>query len=164
MNKKQLYESIMASVAKEVKNVINEGAWGYEPDQADDTLDSIGLLYDDLTEMIYDRCVKLMKNKQSYFHNAWDVIAIIEHYFEKMSLLSTDTKDKTPYWKYYRWWKLKKNKGKDIIALYQQAIEKCENDTNWLNSWSEPEKMQESLQMRHKILNKYLRLQKRANI
>jgi len=30
-NKKALYESIMSSVAKEVKKALNEGSWGYKP-------------------------------------------------------------------------------------------------------------------------------------
>lgn len=144
-------------------NALLEGAWGYEPNESDSTLDAIGNLYDDLAEVVYDKCKKLLSKDQSRGNYAWDVIALIEFYFEKMPLLST-INDKSLKYKYYCWWRLKETKNKDILDLYEQAIKKCEANQKWISTWDNPREMQASLQKRRNLLNRYLKIQMRSKM
>ena len=41
---------------KNIKDFILEGAWGYEPDQNDSTLDLRGNIFLSICELIYDKC------------------------------------------------------------------------------------------------------------
>ena len=173
--KKSIYESIMNNVSKELRktlnesetfdfnsnNALNEGSWGYEPNEGDSGLDCIGETNDSICELIYDKCKRILNGRGDKSQKAWDAIAVIEHFFDKIPDLNTIGRDRNPYYKYYSWWQLKQDKGKDIVDLYRQCIEICEND-QWYNEWDSPEKMEESLQKRHENLNRYLRLRKRA--
>jgi hypothetical protein len=144
-------------------NILNEGSWGYEPNDGDGPLD---MRYDinlSIFEKIYDRCKKDVNNakKEHYASWAWDVIGQIEYFFDRATSLDNlaDDPDKK-FEKYNFWWKLKSRKKKDILELYKEALDICENDKKWINEWSEPEKMKKSIKKRHKILDKYLKIQK----
>ena len=171
--KKSIHESIMHNVSKELgktlnesfdfnsNNILNEGSWGYEPNEGDAGLDYIGETNDSICELIYDNCERILSGHRLNSQKAWNVIAVIEHFFDKIPDLNTIGNNRNPYYKYYSWWKLNQDKGKDIIDLYRQCIEMCEND-QWYNQWDSPEKMKESLQKRRENLNRYLKLRKRA--
>ena len=171
--KKSIHESIMHNVSKELgktlnesfdfnsNNILNEGSWGYEPNEGDAGLDYIGETNDSICELIYDNCERILSGHKLNSQKAWNVIAVIEHFFDKIPDLNTIGNNRNPYYKYYSWWKLNQDKGKDIIDLYRQCIEMCENE-EWYNQWDSPEKMEESLQKRRENLNRYLKLRKRA--
>lgn len=148
---------------KSVKESLNEGSWGYEPNEGDGPLD---MRYDiNLTvfEQIYDKCQKSFVDAKNKHESswAWDAIGNIEYFFDKAIMLDdlSENRDKN-FEKYYYWWQLKAKKQKDILELYKEALELCENDKKWINEWKEPKKMLESLKKRHEFLEKYLKIQK----
>lgn len=140
--------------------IIEEGAWGYEPDQCDGCLDSKGDMNLKITEMIYDECFKRVWSNDEGIsidgNSCWGVICVIEHFFEKCKYLFEIGNDDEPeYERYYYWWVLKDRKQKDIVDLYSEAISRCNSDKEFIDSWNEPEKMKESLKKRSEILKKY---------
>ena len=171
--KKSIYEAITRGIKNALNDSksfdfnsnksLNEGSWGYEPNDGDGPLD---MRYDinlSIFEKIYDRCKKDLNNakKEHYASLAWDVIGQIEYFFDRATSLDNlaDNPDKN-FEKYDFWWKLKTRKKKDILELYKEALDICENDKKWINEWREPEKMKKSIKKRHKILDKYLKIQK----
>lgn len=147
-------------------NILNEGSWGYEPNEGDGPLD---MRYDinlSIFEKIYDRCKKDINNakKEHYAQWAWDVIGQIEYFFDRATSLDNlaDNPDKK-FEKYDFWWKLKNRKNKDILELYKEALNICENDKKWINDWKEPKRMIASLKRRHNFLDKMLKIQEQKD-
>lgn len=140
--------------------IIEEGAWGYEPDQSDGCLDLKGDMNLKIAETVYDECFKRVWSNDEGIsidgNSCWGVICVIEHFFEKCKYLFEIGNDDEPeYERYYYWWRLKDLKQKDIVDLYSEAISRCNGDKEFIDSWSEPEKMKESLKKRSEILKKY---------
>ena len=178
--KKPFHESIVFAISKGIKNalnesnefnfnsnnILNEGSWGYEPNDGDGPLD---MRYDinlSIFEKIYDRCKKCINNakKEHYASWAWDVIGQIEYFFDRATGLDNlaDKPDKK-FEKYDFWWKLKSKKKKDILELYKEALDICENDKKWINEWSEPKRIIASLKRRHNFLDKFLKIQEQKD-
>ena len=140
--------------------IIEEGAWGYEPDQSDGCLDLKGDMNLKIAETIYDECFKRVWGNDEGIsidgNSCWGVICVIEHFFEKCKYLFEIGNDDEPeYERYYYWWRLKDLKQKDIVDLYAEAISRCNGDKEFIESWKEPEKMKESLKKRGEILKKF---------
>lgn len=145
--------------------IVEEGAWGYEPDQSDGCLDFKGDMNLKIAETIYDECFKYVYGgafdegeevPKLDGNSCWGVICVIEHFFEKCKYLFEIGNDDEPeYERYYYWWRLKDRKQKDIVDLYSEAISRCNGDKEFIDSWNEPEKMKESLKKRSEILKKY---------
>ena len=49
---------------KSLQEFITEGAWGYEPDQNDGTLDLRGDIFGAICELIYDKCNESFSKKE----------------------------------------------------------------------------------------------------
>ena len=149
---------------KTLNDLIIEGAWGYDPQQSDGALDFRSAMITGILEYIYDECFKrVWSNSEGIMidgNSNWHVIALIEYLFEKTSIMNDIyNPDKDPeYEKYYYWWRLKRDKKKDIIELYSTALQKCASDEQFINSWSEPENMKKSLKERGEFLQKYAKL------
>lgn len=176
--KKSIHESIMNNVSKELRkilnesfdfnsnNILNEGSWGYEPNDGDAPLD---MRYDinlSIFEKIYDKCKKDVNNakKEHYPSWAWDVIGQIEYFFDRATSLDNLADDPNKkFQKYDFWWKLKNKKKKDILELYKEALDICEKDKHWINEWKEPKRMIASLKRRHKFLDKMLKIQEQKD-
>ena len=142
------------------ETIIEEGAWGYEPGQSDGCLDLKGDMNLKIAETIYDECFKRVWSNDEGIsvdgNSCWEVICLIEHFFEKCKYLFEIGNDDEPECeRYYYWWRLKDRKQKDIVDLYSDAITKCNGDEKWIKEWSEPEKMKESLKKRADILKRY---------
>ncbi len=140
--------------------IIEEGAWGYDPYQNDSVLDLRGTMNMKIAETIYDECFKRVWSNDEGIsisgNTCWDVVGTIEYFFEKCKyLFEIGNDDEQEYERYYYWWRLKDLKHKDIVDLYSEAISRCNGDKEFIDSWSEPEKMKESLKKRSEILKKY---------
>lgn len=137
--------------------ILNEGAWGYNPDQNDGTLDLRGDILFAICELIYDKCT-LKSGHKSYSETdiAWEALGNIEYFFEELTKIeSFRLDDEKEYEKYYYWWRLiEKKKSKNIIELYEKLLTKCEKDQKWIENWKDPNKMRESLVNRHKVLDR----------
>ena len=146
-----------------VRTILNEGSWGYEPDDSDSFGDTDCVLKDDIAELVYDSClddIKLARKQKSDFDKGniyWDVVGIIEKYFDVIPSFDS-FRDEKGQEKYYVWWKLIHDKKKNIIKLYREAVEACADAKDWIEEWSEPDKMRKSLAKRKKILAKYEKL------
>lgn len=139
--------------------IIEEGAWGYDPDQNDGVLDLRGDMNLKIAEMIYDECFKRVWSNDEGIsidgNTCWCVVGTIEYFFEKCKALFEISNDEPEYEKYYYWWRLKELKQKDIVDLYSEAISRCNGDAEFIKSWKEPEQMKESLKKRTEILKRY---------
>lgn len=151
------------------EHILEEGAWGYDPQQNDSVLDLRGDLHLKILEMIYDECHKrvwggLVDPDDPITldgNSKWDVIGTIEFFFERCPYLDDiciNGENKNSYDRYYYWWKLKRDKQKDIIELYSDAIFQISSDKEFIDSWKEPEQMRQSLRMRAEKLKKYAAL------
>lgn len=151
------------------EHILEEGAWGYDPQQNDSVLDLRGDLHLKILEMIYDECHKRVwggivdpDDPITLDGNSkWDVIGTIEFFFERCPYLDDiciNADNKNSYDRYYYWWKLKRDKQKDIIELYSDAIFQISSDKEFIDSWKEPEQMRQSLRMRAEKLKKYAAL------
>lgn len=149
--------------------IIEEGAWGYDPQDNDSVLDLRGDLHLKMLELIYDECHKRVwggvvdpDDPITIDGNSkWDVIGTIEFFFERCPYLSDvciNDDNKDSYDRYYYWWKLKKDKQKDIVELYSDAIFQLSGDKKFIEDWKEPEKMRQSLVVRGEKLKKYASL------
>ena len=148
---------------RDLKEYMFEGAWGYDPQQTDSALDLRAGINMSILETIYDECFKRVWSNSEGIdldgNSAWEAIAQIEYFFEKCTNLFDIHNEKDPeYEKYYYWWRLKKDKKKDIVDLYSEAIQRCASDDEFINSWKEPDKMRKALTERGKILKKYAKL------
>lgn len=145
---------------KNLKEYIIEGAWGYEPDQNDGTLDLRGDIFFSICELIYDKCSKNPYGNKFQTDHAWESLGAIEYFFEELSNIEDfQCGDKNDFDKYYYWFRLiDKKKTKNIIELYEKLLNKCIKDEDWINNWREPEKMKESLEKRKQNLERYKKL------
>lgn len=146
-----------------VRTMLNEGAWGYEPMQSDSVLDADGAIRDKLKELIYDSCyddVKRARKEEKDFDKGniyWNVVGIIEKYFEELPKLDS-FKDEKGQEHYYMWWCLIHDKKKSIIKLYKEAVDFLCSSDEWINEWEKPDKMRKSLKKRKKTLDRYYKL------
>ena len=150
-------------VFNKVRAMLNEGAWGYEPTQSDAVLDADGAIRDKLAELVYDSCyddVKLARKAEKAFDKGniyWDVVGIIEKYFEELPKLDS-FKDEEGQEHYYMWWRLIYYKKKSIIKLYKEAVEFLVSSDEWIEEWDKPDKMRKSLKKRKKTLDRFEKL------
>ena len=144
---------------KNIKDFILEGAWGYEPDQNDGTLDLRGNIFLSICELIYDKCSGKDHKSYSDIDVAWESLGAIEFFFEELTNIEDFQCGDKEFDKYYYWFRLMDDKkSKNIIDLYERLLNKCKNDEEWINNWKEPEKMRESLQKREQNLQRYKKL------
>ena len=150
-------------------HILEEGAWGYDPQQNDSVLDLRGDLHLKILELIYDECHKRVwggiiepgENIKLDGNDKWNVIGTIEFFFERCPYLDDiciNADNNNSYDRYYYWWKLKRDKQKDIIELYSEAIFQLSSDKEFINSWKNPEDMKKSLMLRGEKLKKYAAL------
>jgi hypothetical protein len=135
---------------RDLKEYMFEGAWGYDPQQTDSALDLRAEINMTILETIYDECFKRVWSNSEGIdldgNSAWEAIAQIEYFFEKCANLFDIHNEKDPeYERYYYWWRLKKDKKKDIVDLYSEVIQRCASDDEFINSWKEPDKMRKAL-------------------
>lgn len=138
---------------KSLYQYLTEGAWGYEPDQNDGTLDLRGNIFSAMCEMVYDKCNKNPYNKDFATDHAWESIGAIEYFFEEFTKMDDFGIGDKEFDKYYYWWRLVELKQKNIVELYEKLLNTCVNDEEWISGWKEPEKMRESLEKRKNVLN-----------
>ena len=144
---------------KSLNQYIIEGAWGYEPNQNDGSLDLRSDIIFSFCELVYDKCSKGHKSYTST-DSAWEQLGNIEYFFEELTKLSTfNCGDKYEFDRYYYWFRLiDKKPSKNIISLYEKLLNQCINDENWISGWSNPDEMRESLNKRSQILYRYKEL------
>ena len=140
---------------KNLSEFINEGSWGYEPNEGDAPLDLRGDLYRDICKLIYDKCESYSKDTGC----AWAALGNIEHFFEEVTKMKGfSLGDKSGSDKYYYWFRLIDKDHKNIFELYDKLLNKCINDEKWIEDWEDPDKMRKSLEKRKKISEKYDKL------
>ena len=132
---------------KSLLTYINEGSWGYELDQNDGTLDLRGDIWNDVCELIYDKCNKSQYNSKKYDTDyAWEALGNIIYFLETFGNISDFGISGEEFNKYYYFWRLiDKKKTKNIVDLLEKLISQCQNDEKWINGWKEPDKIKESL-------------------
>ena len=54
-----------------------------------------------ICELIYDKCKRILSDGGFNSQKAWNVIAVIEHFFDKIVYLNTIGHNKNAYYKYY---------------------------------------------------------------
>jgi len=152
---------------KNLKEFINEGSWGYEPNENDGALDLRGGIFKDICELIYDTCNKNHYDSKEFETDyAWEALGNIEHFFEQVtkmegfSLSSKNKSNKEPD-KYYYWFRLIDKEHKNIFELYNKLLNQCQNDEKWIENWEDPNKMKKSLEKRKKISEEYDALMKK---
>jgi hypothetical protein len=138
---------------KSLYQYLTEGAWGYEPDQNDGTLDLRGNIFSAMCEMVYDMCSKNPYSKDFATDHAWESLGAIEYFFEEITKMDDFGVGDKEFDKYYYWWRLIELKQKNIVELYEKLLNTCVNDEKWISGWKEPEKMRESLEKRKNVLN-----------
>lgn len=137
---------------KSLYQYLTEGAWGYNPDQNDGTLDLRGNIFSTMCEMVYDKCSKKPRSKDLETQYAWESIGAIEYFFEEFTKMDDFGIGDKEFDKYYYWWRLIELKQKNIVELYEKLLNTCVNDEEWISGWKEPEKMRESLEKRKNVL------------
>ena len=147
---------------KSLQEFITEGAWGYEPDQNDGTLDLRGDIFGAICELIYDKCnesfsKKEHKNSKFSTDYAWEALGCVEYFFENITKMEDfGLHGDNDFNKYYYWFRLmEKKKSKNIIELYEKLLNVCKKDEKWIQGWREPNSMLESLKKREEILEHY---------
>ena len=141
-----------------------EGAWGYEPDQNDGTLDLRSEIWRKLCEIVYDRCNKYITVKKNTLDWdlaswSWEALGALEYFidaFPNCDGFSLGTEKE--YYRYYDWYRMIDDTGKDIFSLYEKCLNICENCEKWINDWKDPEAMRQSLEHRRAILETWKRL------
>lgn len=151
MNKKKLYESIMATVAKEVKKALNEGAWGCHPSQSDDYLDECSVIGRQILKIIVGNFEKAIKEKD--YQQIWNYMGIITDY-----LRTEDLTGECMYWedneelytilnKGEKSEEKRINYGVKLNQLYNQAYGMLNDDNNsFAKDWKDPAKFKKTLQ------------------
>ena len=139
---------------RKLGEILNEGSWGYEPDQNDGTLDLRSDIFFGMCELVYDKCSDLGDTSI-----AWEELGAIEFFFEQFSKIEDFGLGDKEFEKYYYWWRLMdEKKTKNIVALYEKLLNMCKKDEDWINDWKEPNKMRKSLEDREEVLNKWKKL------
>ena len=90
----------------------------------------------------------------------WDIIGIIEHFFEGLPDIDETFGDDKGQERYYVWWNLITKKKKNIIKLYKDAVTYCANSKVWQDAWDKPDKIKKSAEKRLKTVAKYEKLLK----
>ena len=100
------------------ESVINEGSWGTHPLQSDDTLDFMGDLFEEIVDLVLDRCKKELRYNTG--RAAYNVIGCIQDFLATYNhpYLSDDVKD-------------------EFREIYTKAIEICNNDEEWKSDWND---------------------------
>ena len=100
------------------ESVINEGSWGTHPLQSDDTLDFMGDLFEEIVDLVLDRCKKELRYNTG--DAAYDVIGCIQDFLATYNhpYLSDNVKD-------------------EFREIYTKAIEICNNDEEWKSDWND---------------------------
>lgn len=147
---------------KTLEEFINEGSWGYEPNDNDGALDLRGDIFKDICKLIYDKCNKNPYESDEFGTDyAWEALGNIEHFFEEVTKMEGfSLGDKNDSDKYYYWFRLIDKEHKNIFELYDKLLNKCINDKKWIDDWKDPDKMYKSLEKRKKISEKYDKLMK----
>jgi hypothetical protein len=135
-----------------------EGAWGYEPDQNDGTLDLRYVIWGDICEAVYDKCksyITVKKNTHDWdlASWSWEALGALEYFIDAFPIcdgFSLGTEKE--YDRYYYWYRMIDNTGKDIFSLYEKCLTICENCDKWIKDWHDPEAMRQSLEHRRAIL------------
>ena len=145
---------------KNLNEFINEGAWGYEPDQNDGTLDLRGDIFFCICELVYDKCNKNHYDSKRFETDyAWEALGNIEYFIEEATKMGDfPLGDKNDSDKYYYWFRLLDKGKKNIFELYDRLLAKCVNDEEWIENWKEPDKMRKSLDKRKKVSERYAKL------
>jgi len=139
---------------KKFGEILNEGAWGYEPDENDGTLDLRGDILFSICELVYDKC-----SNPTDTQVAWENLGAIESFFEEFTKIEDFSLGDKEFNKYYYWWRLiDKKKTKNIVLLYEKLLNMCKKDDKWIDDWSEPDKMKESLNKREEVLERWKKL------
>ena len=142
---------------KNLNEFINEGSWGYEPNEGDAPLDLRGDLYREICGLIYDKCESYSKDTGC----AWAALGNIEHFFEEVTKMEGfPLGDKNDSDKYYYWFRLIDKDHKNIFELYDKLLNQCVEDEKWIEDWKDPDKMRKSLEKRKKINEKYDKIMK----
>ena len=144
---------------KSLAQYLTEGAWGYEPDQNDGTLDLRGNIFFAMCEMVYDMCKENASSETFGTDRAWEALGAIEYFFEEFTKMDDFGLGDKEFDKYYYWWRLvDKKKTKNIVDLYEKLLNRCKNDKEWIDEWKEPEKMKSSLNTREQVLRRWKKL------
>lgn len=141
-----------------------EGAWGYEPNQNDGTLDLRCVIWRDICEAVYDKCksyITVKKNTPEWdlASWAWEALGGLEYFidaFTKCDDFGLGTQHE--FDRYYYWFKMREDEKKDVFDLYEKCLIICEDCEKWINDWKEPEAMRQSLEHRRAILETWKRL------
>lgn len=136
-----------------IGKILNEGAWGYDPDQNDGTLDLRSEIMLGICELVYDKCSDLNDTD-----DAWEELGAIEFFFEEFTKMEDFGIGEEKFDNYYYWWWLIEKKNKNIVTLYEKLLDKCKDDEEWINEWSDPKKMRKSLKQRQKVLGEWKQL------
>lgn len=67
------------------ESVINEGSWGTHPLQSDDTLDFMGDLFEEIVDLVLDRCKKELRYNTG--DHAYNVIGCIQDFLATSIIL-----------------------------------------------------------------------------
>ena len=134
---------------------LNEGAWGYEPDQNDGALDLRGDIFRAICKLVYEKCEEGLHKGTDY---SWEALGNVEFFFESLSDIPDFGIGDKDFEKYYYWWRLNDLDKKNIVELYGKLLKQCKSDKKWISGWSEPEKMEKSLKKREKNFEKYQKL------
>jgi hypothetical protein len=157
-------QRIQNTVNESISKVLCEGSWGYEPTQSDSFGDQDWTLLEDMSELVYDRCISMLrkygKNAVTKGGEYWDIIGIIEHFFEGLPDIDETFGDDKGQERYYVWWNLITKKKKNIIKLYKDAVTYCANSKEWQDAWDKPDKIKKSAEKRLKTVAKYEKLLK----
>ena len=100
------------------ESVINEGSWGTHPLQSDGTLDFTDDLFEEIVDLVLDRCKKHLRYNTG--GHAYDVIGCIQDFLATYNhlYLSDDVKD-------------------EFREIQTKAIEICNNDEEWKSCWND---------------------------
>lgn len=125
---------------------LNEGAWGYGSLDNDYVLDD----RDELLKKLHKNFMIKIKQNLKDTQDCWNNIGLIDWYCEAMIVL------KQEYFLYEDRYK--------IFETYEQSINTVGQDIDWINNWSEPEKMQKALEFaREKLIKHQEALEKAHN-
>jgi hypothetical protein len=122
---------------KTLTDILTEGAWGYGSLDNDYVLDD----RDELMAKLHKNFMSKIKQNLQETQNCWNNIGLIDWYCESMIALKQD------YWLYEDRYK--------VFEIYQKSIDTVCQDTDWINDWSEPEKMQDALAFAREKLIKH---------
>lgn len=148
MNSKKLYEHIMSSIAKQVKHILNEGAWGYSPDKSDDYLDECAVIGRQILKIIVGNFEKAINDKN--ITKIYDYMGIVVDY-----LRTEDLTGECMYWEDNEGLYTVVNKGSKneekrlnygvkLNQLFKQAYEILNNDDNSMG-WEDFDKFKRYL-------------------